>query len=104
MQRELSINSAAFDKIRGYVRPVSGMTPEVGMAAVAAELHLDIDDLELDAADAVERPWRFSSRDCPGRSNPSRADVPQREADARRGACGDLAASVRKGNEAGQLT
>jgi hypothetical protein len=31
------------------------MTHEVGMAAVAAELHLAINDLELDAADAVEK-------------------------------------------------
>ena len=31
------------------------MTHEIGMAAVAGELHLGIDELELDAADSVER-------------------------------------------------
>ena len=55
MRQNLPINRAAVDKILGHEKPLSGMTHEVGMAAVAAELHLGIDDLELDAADAVEK-------------------------------------------------
>jgi hypothetical protein len=55
MRQNLPINRAAVDKIRGHDKPVSRMTHEVGMAAVAAELHLGIDELELDAADAVEK-------------------------------------------------
>ena len=55
MHQNLQINRAAVDKILGDEKPLSSMTHEVGMAAVAAELHLGIDDLELDAADAVEK-------------------------------------------------
>jgi hypothetical protein len=55
MHEDLSINRAAVDRMLGHVRPLSSLCREVGLAAVAAELHLSIDDLELDAADAVER-------------------------------------------------
>lgn len=55
MHQNLQINRAAVDKILGDVKPLSSMTREVGLAAVAAELHLGIDDLDLDAADAVEK-------------------------------------------------
>jgi len=55
MHQDLPINRAAVDRILGHVRPLSSMCREVGLAAVAAELQLHIDDLELDAADAVER-------------------------------------------------
>ena len=55
MRQNLPITRTAVDKILGHVKPLSNMTHEVGLAAVAAELHLGIDDLELDAADAVER-------------------------------------------------
>jgi hypothetical protein len=55
MHQNRQINRAAVDKILGHVKPLSSMTHEVGLAAVAAELHLGIDDLELDAADAVEK-------------------------------------------------
>ena len=55
MHQNLPINRAAVDQILGHVKPLSGMTREVGLAAVAAELHLGIDELELDAADAVEK-------------------------------------------------
>ena len=55
MHGDLSINRAAVDRMLGHVRPLSGLCREVGLAAVAAELHLGIDDLDLDAADAVER-------------------------------------------------
>jgi hypothetical protein len=55
MHEDLSINRAAVDRMLGHVRPLSSMSREVGLAAVAAELHLRIDDLDLDAADAVER-------------------------------------------------
>jgi hypothetical protein len=55
MRQNLPVNRAAVDKILGQVKPLSSMTHEIGMAAVAAELHLDVDDLELDAADAVEK-------------------------------------------------
>jgi len=55
MHQNLLINRAAVDKILGHEKPLSSMTHEIGMAAVAAELHLGIDDLELDAADAVEK-------------------------------------------------
>jgi hypothetical protein len=55
MHEDLSINRAAVDRMLGHVRPLSNMSREVGLAAVAAELHLSIDDLDLDAADAVER-------------------------------------------------
>src|SRR5271170_843289 len=54
MHQNLLINRAV-DKILGHEKPLSSMTHEVGMAAVAAELQLGIDDLELDAADAVEK-------------------------------------------------
>jgi len=36
-------------------QPLSSMCREVGLAAVAAELHLPTSDLEIDAAVAVER-------------------------------------------------
>jgi hypothetical protein len=55
MHQNLPINRATVDKILGHVKPLSSMAHEVGMAAIAAELHLDIDDLELDAADAVQK-------------------------------------------------
>jgi hypothetical protein len=55
MHQNLLINRAAVDKILGHEKPLSSMTHEIGMAAVAAELHLGVDDLELDAADAVEK-------------------------------------------------
>jgi len=55
MQQNLPINRAELDKTLGHGKPLSSMTHEVGMAAVAAELHLGIDDLELDAADDVEK-------------------------------------------------
>jgi hypothetical protein len=55
MHEDRLINRAAVDRMLGHVRPVSSTCREVGLAAVAAELHLGIDDLELDAADAVER-------------------------------------------------
>jgi hypothetical protein len=55
MNEQFSINRAAVDRMLGHVRPLSSMSREVGLAAVAAELQLSIDDLELDAADAVER-------------------------------------------------
>jgi len=55
MHQKLPINRAAVDEILGHVKPRSSMTREVGMAAVAAELHLGIDDVELDAAEAVEK-------------------------------------------------
>ena len=55
MQQNILINRAAVDKILGDEKPLSSMTHEVGMAAVAAALQLGIDDLELDAADAVEK-------------------------------------------------
>src|SRR5580658_9615624 len=55
MQQDLPINRATVDKILGHARPSSITTREVGLAAVAAELSLRIEDLELDAADAVER-------------------------------------------------
>ena len=55
MRQILTINRADVDKVLGDVKPLSTMTHEVGMAAVAAELHLSIDELELDAADAVEK-------------------------------------------------
>ena len=55
MHQNLPIKRAAVDKILGPGKPLSSMTREVGMAAVAAELHLGIDDLELDAADDVEK-------------------------------------------------
>ncbi len=72
------------------------MTHEIGMAAVAAELHLGIDELELDAADSVERGASGAplSLDL-GRSQPlpSRAVEPLKAADAKpdaRRAQGDL--------------
>jgi hypothetical protein len=55
MHQNLPIKRATVDKILGHGKPLSSMTHEVGMAAVAAELHLRIDDLELDAADDVEK-------------------------------------------------
>jgi len=55
MSQKLPVNRAAVNTILGHVKPLSSMTHEVGMAAVAAELHLDLDDLELDAADDVEK-------------------------------------------------
>ena len=55
MHQNLLLNRAAVDKILGHEKPLSSLTHEVGMAAVAAELHLGIEDLELDAADAVEK-------------------------------------------------
>jgi hypothetical protein len=55
MHQNLPIKRATVDKILGHGKPLSSMTHEVGMAAVAAELHLGIDDLELDAADDVEK-------------------------------------------------
>jgi hypothetical protein len=55
MHQELSINRASVDKILGQVRPLSTMCREIGLAAVAAELHFQIEDLELETADAVER-------------------------------------------------
>ena len=55
MHQNVVINRPAVDKILGHEKPLSSMTHEIGMAAVAAELHVGIDDLELDAADAVEK-------------------------------------------------
>ena len=55
MRQNHTINRADVDKVLGDVKPLSSMTHEIGMAAVAAELHLGIDELELDAADAVEK-------------------------------------------------
>jgi hypothetical protein len=55
MHEDLSINRAGVDRMLGHLRPLSSMCREVGLAAVAAELHLAVDDLELDTADAVER-------------------------------------------------
>ena len=55
MQQNLPINRAELDKTLGHGKPLSSMTHEIGMASVAAELHLGIDELELDAADSVER-------------------------------------------------
>jgi hypothetical protein len=55
MRQNVTINRTAVDKILGNERPLSSMCREVGLAAVAAELQLQIDDLELDAAEAVER-------------------------------------------------
>lgn len=55
MHQHLSIKRAPVDKVVGHFKPLSSMTREVGMAAIAAELHLGIDDLELDAADDVEK-------------------------------------------------
>ena len=55
MRQNHTINRADVDKILGDVKPLSSMTHEIGMAAVAAELHLSIDELELDAANSVER-------------------------------------------------
>src|ERR1700678_2242365 len=55
MRQNHTTNRADVDKIRGDVKPLSNMTHELAMAAVAAELHLRIDQLELDAADSVER-------------------------------------------------
>ena len=55
MRQNHTINRADVDKILGDVKPLSSMTHEIGMAAVAAELHLGIDELELDAANSVER-------------------------------------------------
>jgi hypothetical protein len=55
MRQNHTTNRADVDKILGDVKPLSNMTHEIGMAAVAAELHLGIDQLELDAADSVER-------------------------------------------------
>jgi hypothetical protein len=55
MRQNHTINRADVDKILGDVKPLSKMTHEIGMAAVAAELHLGIDELELDTADSVER-------------------------------------------------
>ena len=51
MRQNHTINRADVDKILGDVKPLSSMTHEIGMAAVAAELHLGIDELELDAAE-----------------------------------------------------
>ena len=75
MHQNLPMNRAAVDKILGHVKPLSSMTHEVGMAAVAAELRLRIDDLEFDAADDVEKgSRRFSVRGSgPSGSHPSRA-------------------------------
>jgi hypothetical protein len=55
MRQNRPINRGAVDTILGHAKSLSSMTHEVGMAAVAAELHVDIDGLELDAADAVEK-------------------------------------------------
>ena len=53
MSQKLPVNRAAVNTILGHVKPLSSMTHEVGMAAVAAELHLDLDDLELDIGVAL---------------------------------------------------
>jgi hypothetical protein len=55
MHEHLSINRAGVDRMLGHVPPLSSMCREVGLAAVAAELHLSVNELELDAANAVER-------------------------------------------------
>src|SRR4051812_43593729 len=55
MRQNNTINRADVNKVLGDVEPLSSTIHEVGMAAVAAELHLGIDELELDAADTVER-------------------------------------------------
>jgi hypothetical protein len=55
MRQNHTINRADVDKILADVKPLSKMTHEIGMAAVAAGLHLGIDELELDTADSVER-------------------------------------------------
>ncbi len=55
MRQDLSANPTTVAKRAGGSAPLSSMCHEVGLATVAAELRLHIDELELDAAEAVER-------------------------------------------------
>ncbi len=55
MRRDLPVNSSAVGKRAGGGSPLCLMRREVGMAAVVAELHLDVNELEPEAAAAVER-------------------------------------------------
>ena len=84
MRQNFPINRAGVDKILGHGKPLSSMTHEVRTAAVAAELHLGIDDLEVHVATTSKSPprrfsWRGSG---PSGSHPSRAVELQRAADA----------------------
>ncbi len=55
MRQHLPVNTSAVGKKAGGGLPLSLMHHEVGMAAVVAELQLDVNELEPEAAAAVER-------------------------------------------------
>jgi hypothetical protein len=55
MHKMLPVDLASVDLRTDRSPPLSSMCREIGLAAVAAELHLRASELELDAAVAVER-------------------------------------------------
>ncbi len=55
MLHDLIANPATVETRAGGRAPLSSMCHEVGLAAVAAKLHLPISELDLESAEAVER-------------------------------------------------
>lgn len=55
MRQELSVNPPILEQRAGQSRLLSRLYRDVGLAAVAAELDLQIDALEPDVAEAVVR-------------------------------------------------
>jgi hypothetical protein len=55
MSDNLSGNSRAFGELTDIRRPVSILCREIGLAAVAMELNLELRTLEPDVAGAIER-------------------------------------------------
>jgi hypothetical protein len=55
MPNDLTANAQAAGQASGGCKPLSSLCREIGLAAVATELNLQLNTLELDVAEDVER-------------------------------------------------